>query len=54
MQILNLQKGLRQYAGPGNWSDPDILEVGTGMAVKEDRAHFTMGVHARSAADRRK
>lgn len=42
MQILDKQKGLRQYAGPGQWNDPDMLEVGNGMLVNEDRAHFTM------------
>lgn len=42
MQILDKQKGLRQYAGPGHWNDPDMLEVGNGMAVNEDRAHFSM------------
>ncbi|WP_181307494.1 glycoside hydrolase family 27 protein [Rufibacter sp. XAAS-G3-1] len=42
MQILDKQEGLRQYAGPGHWNDPDMLEVGNGMAVNEDRAHFTM------------
>ena len=33
---------LRQYAGPGHWNDPDMLEVGNGMTENEDRAHFTM------------
>ena len=42
MQILDMQDGLRQYAGPGHWNDPDMLEVGNGMAVNQDRAHFTM------------
>ncbi len=42
MQILDMQKGLRQYAGPGHWNDPDMLEVGNGMSVNEDRAHFSM------------
>ncbi|WP_207434276.1 glycoside hydrolase family 27 protein [Sabulibacter ruber] len=42
MQILDKQEGLRQYAGPGHWNDPDMLEVGNGMAVNQDRAHFTM------------
>jgi alpha-galactosidase len=42
MQILNMQKGLRAYAGPGHWNDPDMLEVGNGMSVNEDRAHFSM------------
>ena len=42
MQILDLQQGLRAYAGPGHWNDPDMLEVGNGMSVNEDRAHFSM------------
>jgi alpha-galactosidase len=42
MQILDKQEGLRQYAGPGHWNDPDMLEVGNGMAANEDRAHFSM------------
>ena len=42
LQILDLQKPLRKYAGPGHWNDPDMLEVGNGMSVSEDRAHFTM------------
>ncbi|MGK9369615.1 glycoside hydrolase family 27 protein [Melioribacter sp. Ez-97] len=40
--ILDMQEGLRQYAGPGHWNDPDMLEVGNGMSVNEDRAHFSM------------
>jgi alpha-galactosidase len=42
MYILDLQQGLRDYAGPGHWNDPDMLEVGNGMSVNEDRAHFSM------------
>lgn len=42
MQILDMQNGLRKYAGPGHWNDPDMLEVGNGQAVNEDRAHFSM------------
>ena len=42
LQILDLQKGLRKYAGPGHWNDPDMLEVGNGMSTNEDRAHFSM------------
>lgn len=44
MQILDKQEGLRQYAGPGHWNDPDMLEVGNGMPVNQDRAHFSMWV----------
>ena len=35
MKILDMQKNLRQYAGPGHWNDPDMLEVGNGMTVNE-------------------
>ncbi|MEJ5351853.1 MAG: glycoside hydrolase family 27 protein [Melioribacteraceae bacterium] len=42
MQILDMQNGLRAYAGPDHWNDPDMLEVGNGMSVNEDRAHFSM------------
>jgi len=42
MKILDMQQGLRRYAGPGHWNDPDMLEVGNGMSVSEDRAHFSM------------
>ena len=42
MQILDMQNGLRKYAGPGHWNDPDMLEVGNGQTVNQDRAHFTM------------
>ena len=42
LAIIDLQNGLREYAGPGHWNDPDMLEVGNGMSVNEDRAHFSM------------
>lgn len=42
MQILDKQHGLRKYAGTDHWNDPDMLEVGNGMPVNEDRAHFSM------------
>ena len=42
MQILDMQHYLRSHAGPDHWNDPDMLEVGNGMTVSEDRAHFSM------------
>ena len=42
LQILDIQDGLREYAGPGHWNDPDMLEVGNGMTLAEDRSHFSM------------
>src|SRR5665647_1089026 len=42
MPIADMQNGLRKYAGPGHWNDPDMLEVGNGMTVNEDRTHFSL------------
>jgi len=42
MQILDMQDGLRIHAGPGHWNDPDMMEVGNGLTVNENRAHFSM------------
>lgn len=42
LKILDLQNGLRQFSGPGHWNDPDMLEVGNGMTVNEDIAHFSL------------
>ncbi|HEV8443558.1 MAG TPA: glycoside hydrolase family 27 protein [Steroidobacteraceae bacterium] len=42
LQILDKQDGLRKYAGPDHWNDMDMLEVGNGMSVNEDRAHFSI------------
>ena len=42
MQCIRMNEPLRAFAGPGHWNDPDMLEVGNGMTVNEDRAHFAM------------
>src|SRR3954453_16966930 len=42
MTIVDMEDSLQQYAGPDHWNDPDMLEVGNGMSVSEDRAHFSM------------
>ena len=37
------QAGLAQYAGPGHWNDPDMLEVGNGgMTETEYRTHMSL------------
>jgi alpha-galactosidase len=37
------QAGLAQFAGPGHWNDPDMLEVGNGgMSVDEYRTHMSL------------
>ena len=42
LNILDRQDSIRQYAGPGHWNDPDMLEVGNGMNFNEDKAHFSL------------
>jgi len=37
------QNGLEQFAGPGHWNDPDMLEVGNGgMNADEYRTHMSL------------
>jgi alpha-galactosidase len=41
--ILDQEKDLAKYAGPGYWNDPDMLEVGNGgMTVEEYKTHFSL------------
>ncbi len=43
LRIIDMQDGLRQYAGPGHWNDPDMMEIGNGkLTPSEERAHFAM------------
>jgi alpha-galactosidase len=42
LSIFHQNVGLDQYAGPGGWNDPDMLEVGRGMSFTEDRAEFSL------------
>jgi alpha-galactosidase len=43
INILDQQTDLHGYAGPGNWNDPDMLEVGNGnMTHEEYKAHFSL------------
>jgi alpha-galactosidase len=34
--------GLWQFAGPGHWNDPDMLEVGNLKNIKQDKLHFSI------------
>jgi alpha-galactosidase len=34
--------GLWQFAGPGHWNDPDMLQVGNMEETIEDKAHFSL------------
>jgi len=43
VNIIEKQNGLEEYAKPGKWNDPDMLEVGNpGLTTNESRVHFTM------------
>jgi alpha-galactosidase len=41
--IIDKNGRLAQYAGPGHWNDPDMLEVGNGnLTYEQNKAHFSM------------
>ena len=41
VRIIDINNKWYQYAGPGGWNDPDMLEVGNGgMTIEEYKAHF--------------
>jgi alpha-galactosidase len=42
LSIFHSNVRLAQYAGPGGWNDPDMLEVGNGMSFTEDRSEFSL------------
>ena len=42
LKIVDMRKGIRKAAGPGHWNDPDMMEIGNGMTVNEDRGHFAL------------
>ena len=41
-KIINMRKNIRFAAGPNQWNDLDMMEVGNGMTMAEDRAHFAL------------
>lgn len=44
LKILDMRADLRlrQYSGPGQWNDLDMMEVGMGMSEAQDRSHFSL------------
>lgn len=42
LPTVDKQDGLRAFAGPGHWNNPDQLMVGNGMSAAEDRAQFSL------------
>ncbi|WBB64128.1 NEW3 domain-containing protein [Streptomyces sp. WMMC500] len=42
-RIARFNLTLAEYAGPGHWNDPDMLQVGNGTwSVTEQRTHFSL------------
>ena len=43
LRIIDINDQYHQYAGPGGWNDPDMLEVGNGgMSLVEYKTHFSL------------
>ncbi len=43
LSIFHSNVGLAQYAGPGHWNDPDMLEIGNGsLTVAEQQTEFSL------------
>ena len=43
MKIIDVNDQSYQYAGPGGWNDPDMLEIGNGgMTLSEYKTHFSL------------
>ena len=42
IRLIDENANLYDYAGPGHFNDPDMLEAGKLANVNEDRAHFAM------------
>lgn len=42
LSIIDANEPLREYAGPGHWNDPDMLEVGNGLTDTQGRSHFSI------------
>lgn len=43
LRTIDQDAPLAEYAGPGGWNDPDMLQVGNGTVTEvEGRAHFSM------------
>ncbi len=42
-KLYNMNLKLSEFAGPGHWNDPDMLEVGNGnLTYEENKTHFSL------------
>jgi alpha-galactosidase len=45
--LRNMQSA--DFAGPGHWNDPDMLEIGTGLLTStEEATHFALWAFAKA------
>ncbi|MFG4003312.1 glycoside hydrolase family 27 protein [Flavobacterium aquidurense] len=42
LKIIDINADLYQYSKPGHYNDMDMLQVGRGMTIEEDKSHFSM------------
>lgn len=42
LRILEMRKDIRKFSGQDHWNDFDMMEVGNGMTITEDKSHFTL------------
>ena len=43
VDIIDSQDGLAEFAGPGGWNDPDMLQFGNGdLSPEQNHSHFAM------------
>ncbi|MFC1747005.1 glycoside hydrolase family 27 protein [Candidatus Neomarinimicrobiota bacterium] len=44
LRIIDMRDNdlIRASAGPDHWNDPDMMEIGNGMSINEDRGHLSM------------
>jgi alpha-galactosidase len=42
MKIIDMRKDIRKFSGPDHWNDFDMMEIGNGMTLAEDKSHFAM------------
>lgn len=43
LSILDQQRNISNFSGPGGWNDPDMLEIGNGdLTVDEQKSHFSL------------
>ncbi|CAG8643879.1 20884_t:CDS:10, partial [Dentiscutata erythropus] len=43
LYVLDQQRNITKFVGPGGWNDPDMLEIGNGkLTFDEQKSHFSL------------